>query len=320
MTESLRPWRSLLVAAKNREAEGVVSFELVDPEGRELPAFSAGAHIDVEVIPGIVRQYSLCNAPRERRRYQIGVLREAASRGGSAGLHDKLKPGDRVRVSEPRNLFPLEAKAERHLLIAGGIGVTPILCMAERLKSIRAPFEFHYTARAPDRAAFVGRAKALGARLYFDDQPGAGRLALDRIVAAPGPGAHLYVCGPAGFIGAVLSAAQQAGWTDAQLHREFFAAAADEAGTSGAFEIQIASTGQVLPVPADRTAIDVLVAHGIEVPVSCEQGVCGTCVTRVLAGQPDHRDMFMTAAEHERNDQFTPCCSRALSSRLVLDL
>jgi vanillate O-demethylase ferredoxin subunit len=316
----LGSWRNLLVASKTREAEDIFSFELIDPEGLQLPAFTAGAHIDVEVAPGIIRQYSLCNSPRERRRYVIGVLREPMSRGGSLRLHDEIKPGDRLNVGPPRNLFELAADADRHLLIAGGIGVTPILCMAERLQHVGAPFEFHYAARSRRRAAFLARTGELGAHHYFDDAPEAGRLDLDRILADPSPRAHLYVCGPAGLINAVMTAAACFGWRDGQLHREFFASAAEPAAAGGPFEIEIASTGLILTVPPSSSVVDILVNAGVSVPVSCEQGICGTCVTRVLGGEPDHRDSFMTAAEHARNDQFTPCCSRALSPRLVLDL
>ncbi|MDB5460567.1 MAG: Vanillate O-demethylase oxidoreductase, partial [Caulobacteraceae bacterium] len=290
---------TLLVAARIHEATDIVSFELVDPEGRELPPFSAGSHIDVEVAPGLVRQYSLCNPPAERRRYQIGVLREPRSRGGSEALHERLQPGDRIRVGEPRNHFPLASDASRHLLFAGGIGVTPILCMAERLAHTGAPFALHYAARSRDRAAFTDRVGACGGALYFDDEPQSGRLDLQALLRRPEPDAHVYVCGPAGFIAAVLDTAARAGWSEAQLHREFFAPAepADDAA-SDSFEIQIASSGQVLTVPAGRPVIDVLAEHGVDIPVSCEQGVCGTCVTRVLEGVPDHRDMFMTGAEH----------------------
>ena len=316
-----RRWITLLVSARNREAEGVLSFELVDPDGKQLPPFSAGSHIDVETAPGLVRQYSLCNPPHERRRYQIGVLREPASRGGSASLHDRVQPGDCIRVSEPHNHFALAPDAKRSLLLAGGIGVTPILCMAERLKHIDAPFEFHYATRSRNRAAFIDRAKACNGHIYFDDEPQINRLDLEQLLTLPDPDTHVYVCGPSGFIGAVLTTTARLGWPDVQVHREFFAAAEEiEKAPSDVFEIQIASTGKVLMVPPDASVTDILVSHGIDIPVSCQQGVCGTCITRLLDGVPDHRDTFMTAAEHARNDRFTPCCSRAITSSLVLDL
>ena len=326
----LQSWMNLVVAKTWREAADVQCFELADPEGRELPPFTAGAHVDIEIAPGLVRQYSLCNDPRRRDRYQIAVLREAASRGGSAALIGRVEAGQTLKVSEPRNHFALEPSARKTVLVAGGIGITPILCMAERLAHIGAPFELHYAARAADRAAFLQRIEASAfadkTRLYFSEGPdargrGAARLDLEAVLADPVPGAHLYVCGPARLIEAALAVAKARGWPSSRVHREFFAPPEGEAqGPAEAFEIEIASSGQVLVVPADRTATQVLAEHGVEVATSCEQGVCGTCVTRVLEGVPDHRDFYLTADEQAANDQITLCCSRAKTKRLVLDL
>ncbi|WP_260925108.1 PDR/VanB family oxidoreductase [Novosphingobium sp. 9] len=314
----------LRVARKWAEADNVSGFELVADDGAELPGFTAGAHIDVEAAPGLIRQYSLCNAPAERHRYVIAVLREVASRGGSASMAEKLHEGDVLHVSAPRNHFPLAAEAPHHLLFAGGIGITPILAMAETLSALGTPFALHYACRSRASAAFLDRITASPfaeqAQCHFDDEAG-GPLDLAAALAEAPEGAHVYVCGPAGFIDAVLGAAQAAGFPEAALHREFFAATAHEAtAADGAFTVEIASTGQRIAVAADQPVIDALAAQGIDLPVSCEQGVCGTCVTRVLEGIPDHRDMFMTAAEHASNDQFTPCCSRAKTPLLVLDL
>jgi vanillate monooxygenase ferredoxin subunit len=317
-------WKALKVAAKAKEADDIASFELVDPAGEPLPTFSAGAHIDVEIAPGLVRQYSLCNNPREQHRYLIGVLREPASRGGSVTLVDTVVPGALIRASEPRNHFALDPSATRVVLMAGGIGITPILCMAEHLATTPTPFELHYCTRSRARAAFLERITrspfSNWTRFYFDDAPGSMPLDLSETLKQPGPGDHLYVCGPSGFIEAVLGAAVRAGWRPEQLHKEFFAPTADASRAEDAFEVEIASTGTRFTVPANRSVLDVLLANGIEIPMSCEQGVCGTCVTGVLNGVPDHRDMFMTDEEHARNDQFTPCCSRAKSDLLVLDL
>jgi vanillate O-demethylase ferredoxin subunit len=321
----IQPWMTLRVARTWREATDVACFELADPEGRDLPPFTAGSHIDVEVAPGLVRQYSLCNAPDARDRYQIGVLREPESRGGSAGMHD-VREGQAVRVSEPRNHFALEPSAAHSLLIAGGIGITPILCMAERLANIGEPFAMHYAARSPDRAAFRERIAASSFAdkvvFHFDDGPAGQRLDLAALLAGPAPGAHLYVCGPGGLIGAVLDTAKAKGWPDASVHREFFAPlpAAAAAAEPGQFQVKIASSGEVFTVPADRPITAVLADHGVDVPTSCCEGVCGTCLTRVLEGVPDHRDVFMTPDEQARNDQMTLCCSRARSPMLVLDL
>jgi vanillate O-demethylase ferredoxin subunit len=321
----LQSWMNLVVAKAWREAADVHCFELVDPAAGQLPSFTAGAHVDVEIAPGLVRQYSLCNDPKRRDHYQIAVLREPASRGGSVGLIDQAEVGRILKVSEPRNHFALEPSARRTVLIAGGIGVTPILCMAERLAHTGEPFELHYAARSPERAAFLDRIRTSAfadrTRLYFSEGPEAARLDLDAVLAAPVPGAHLYVCGPARLIEAALATAKARGWPSSRLHREFFAPPEGEGhGPAEAFEVEIASSGQVFAIPADRTVTQVLAEHGIEVATSCEQGVCGTCITRVLEGVPEHRDFYLTAEEQAAGDQMTLCCSRARTRRLVLDL
>ncbi|MES2257098.1 MAG: PDR/VanB family oxidoreductase [Pseudomonadota bacterium] len=311
------------VTRKVQEALDICTYELADAAGGALPPFSAGSHIDVQIRPGLVRQYSLCNDPGESHRYLIGVLRDPQSRGGSQAMHEDIRQGDVIRISAPKNHFPL-VPAQRSLLLAGGIGITPILCMAERLAVTGAAFELHYCTRSPERTAFYERIKASSfadrAHLYFDSGPAERRLELERLLASQPAQTHLYVCGPAGFIGHVVDTAQRLDWDSVRVHFEYFGAAPRETGADRAFEIRIASSGQCYTVPADRTVIDVLEEHGVQVPFSCEQGVCGTCVTRVLDGVPDHRDSYLNAAEHERNDQFTPCCSRARSERLVLDL
>jgi vanillate O-demethylase ferredoxin subunit len=319
-----RSWQTLRVTAKTAEAQDITSFELADPEGQMLPGFSAGSHIDVEVAPGLVRQYSLCNDPREQHRYLICVLREPRSRGGSIAISDTVQVGTLIRVSEPRNQLGLDPSASRVLLFAGGIGVTPILCMAERLAHTSIPFEMHYCARSRSRAAFYQRIRVSSFRdkvaFHFDDEPQS-KLDLISTLQAHAPGDHLYVCGPKGFIDVVLQLAEAAGWPPERLHREYFTPADDLVQDGGGrFQVELASSGVRYEIPADRSVVDILLANGVNVPVSCEQGVCGTCLTRLLQGVPDHRDMFMTDAEHSRNDQFTPCCSRAKSDLLVLDL
>jgi vanillate O-demethylase ferredoxin subunit len=322
----IQSWMTLTVVAKWREADDIYGFELADPQGGDLPPFTAGAHLDVEVQPGLVRQYSLCNQPWRRDRYQIGVLREPDSRGGSVAMIDGVSVGQAIRVSEPRNHFPLEPSAPHSLLIAGGIGVTPILCMAERLANIGEPFQMHYAARAPSRCAFreriSGASFAGQVAFHFDDGPPEQRLDLEAILSDPAPGAHLYICGPGGLIEAALKVAKAKGWPDARVHREVFAplAAPPSEVESGAFQVKIASSGQVFTVPPGRPITVVLAENGIDVPVSCEQGVCGTCLTRVLEGEPEHYDYFLTPDEQAANDQMTLCCSRSKSPVLVLDL
>lgn len=312
------------VVRKVREAEGVFSYELAAVNGQALPPFSAGSHIDVHLPNGLVRQYSLCNHPDENQRYQIGVLLDPDSRGGSQAMHEQVEEQTVLHISEPRNLFPLAHGANRSLLFAGGIGITPILCMAERLAQTGAEFQLHYCSRSAERTAFVERIKAspfaTRASLHFDDQPPEQRLQAGQVLANYRAGDHLYVCGPGGFMEFILSSARAAGWPEEALHREYFAATAQENQDADSFEIQLASSGRCLNVPADRSVAEVLQEAGIDIPLSCEQGICGTCLTRVLEGEPDHRDMFLTDAEKAANDQFTPCCSRAKSARLVLDL
>jgi vanillate O-demethylase ferredoxin subunit len=311
------------VARKTREAEGICSYELVRADGAPLPPFAAGAHVDVHLPNGLVRQYSLCNAPGETHRYVIAVLRDAASRGGSQAMHDDVDVGTVLTIGAPKNHFPL-VDAERSLLLAGGIGVTPILAMAEALADDGAAFEMHYCARAPERAAFTERLAASRyagqVHLHYDSGAAEQRLDLAALLAAPAPGTHLYVCGPQGFIDHVLDGARALGWPAAQLHVEYFGAAAVDTGDDRPFDVQLASSGKVVTIPAGRTVLKVLAEQGVAIPYSCEEGVCGTCLTRVLAGEPDHRDLYLTDEERAANDQFAPCCSRARTPLLVLDL
>ena len=311
------------VARKTCEAEAICSYELVALDGAPLPPFEAGAHIDVHLDGELVRQYSLCNAPGETSRYLIAVLRDASSRGGSRAMHERVDTGSLLHISEPRNHFPL-VEAGRTLLLAGGIGVTPLLAMAEALASKGADFEMHYCARAPERAAFrdcLVAARFTGrVHFHYDSGDAAQKLDLDRLLAAPAPDTHLYVCGPQGFIDRVLDSARTLGWPAAQLHVEYFGAAAADSGGDRPFDVKLASSGKVLTVPAGQTVIQVLAGQGVQIPYSCEQGVCGTCLTRVLEGVPEHRDLYLSEEEQAANDQFTPCCSRSRTALLVLDL
>lgn len=312
------------VARKTVEAEGICSFELQAADGRPLPAFSAGSHVDVHVPGGLVRQYSLCNDPQETQRYLIAVLKDAASRGGSVAMHERVHEGDALTISAPRNHFALAHEAASHLLLAGGIGVTPILCMAERLAQTGGDFTMHYATRSRERTAFADRiarsAFAARVHLHHDDGAPDQRLDLEALLATPVAGRHVYVCGPQGFMDAVLGRARAAGWPEPQLHYEFFGAAPTAQAGDGPFSVRLASSGRVITVAADQSVTDALGAAGIVVPTSCEQGVCGTCLTRVLQGTPDHRDLYLTPEEQAAGDQFTPCCSRSRTAELVLDL
>lgn len=312
------------VARKWQEARDICGFEFVSDDGSPLPRFDAGAHIDVHLPGGLVRQYSLCNHPGHGDRYQIAVLRDADGRGGSRAIHDEVRQGDTVKIGMPRNHFPLASNVPHHLLLAGGIGVTPILCMAERLFSSGIAFDLHYCARSTDRMAFVERINAAGfhdrARFHVDDGDPAQRFDLAAVLAAVPDGTHLYVCGPRGFMDAVLAEARARHWADARLHYEFFGGAVESSDTDRAFQVRIASSGQVIDVPSACTVVAALAANGVDVLTSCEQGVCGTCMTRVLQGEPDHRDSYLTDDEKAAGDQFMPCCSRSRTDLLVLDL
>ncbi|NRR33127.1 oxidoreductase [Oxalobacteraceae bacterium] len=311
------------VERKLAEAQDICSYELVSVDGAPLPAFSAGAHIDVHVRPGLVRQYSLCNPPHERQRYLIGVLRDPASRGGSRAMHDDVRAGMALRISAPKNHFPLVA-AQRSLLLAGGIGVTPILAMAETLSAQGAPFEMHYCARSPAHAAFRERIAqapfAAQVHFHYDSGDAAQKLDLAALLAGLDRGTHIYLCGPAGFIGHVRGTAKAQDWPGDQLHLEYFGAAPAAPGGDREFAVRLASSGKVYAIPAGRSVLKVLSEAGVFIPASCEQGVCGTCLVGVLDGVPEHRDQYLSDAEQAANAQFTPCCSRAISAELLLDL
>lgn len=321
----VRSWLEVIVIRRHVEAEGVVLFEFADAMGRQLPSFSAGSHIDVEIRPGLVRQYSLCNDPAERHRYQIAVLKDPASRGGSSAMHEKIAEAEVVRISEPRNQFELVGGNTESLLIAGGIGITPILCMAERLFQSSATFKMHYAARSRRCAAFVERIEGspfVGrVQFHFDDGAPEQRLDLPTVLAKPELNRHLYVCGPSGLIDATHAVARQAGWAEDNLHREYFGAVETTPRPGDEpFKVRLASDGRVFDIPVGSSIATVLMEGGVEVPVSCEIGICGTCITHVLQGTPEHRDTCLSEAEKSAGDQIAVCCSRARSDLLVLDL
>lgn len=308
---------------KIREAEDIFSFEFARMDGGPLPAFSAGSHIDVHASPGLVRQYSLCNEPGESHRYLIAVLRDPHSRGGSIAMHETLHEGDIVTISEPRNHFPL-SEAPNYLMFAGGIGITPILCMTEKLAQSGASFKLHYCSRSPERTAFrhrIDTATFAGqVDFHFDSGGPEQKLYLDAVLERQMPDTHIYVCGPAGFIEYVTGTARAKGWPDERIHLEYFGAAPQKTGGNAEFEVRIASSGKSCMVPSDKSVVQALAEQGIDIPISCEQGICGICITRVLDGTPDHRDYYLTDEEHAKNDQFTPCCSRSKTRTLILDL
>jgi vanillate O-demethylase ferredoxin subunit len=312
------------VARKSEEAVDICTFELVSVDREHLPSFSAGSHIDIALPGGLTRQYSLCNDPHETHRYLVAVLKAPDTRGGSKAMHELVKEGDILRISPPRNHFSLAHEAKSTLLLAGGIGVTPLLCMAERLAIVGADFEMHYCTRSLERTAFRNRiinsSFASAVSFHFDDGAPEQRLNINELLETPPPSKHLYVCGPKGFMDAALSKARAAGWAETQLHYEFFSAAPQKSTDDGSFEVKLASSGRIIPIPAGQSVAEALAAADVEVAISCEQGICGTCLTRVLEGVPDHRDSFLTKDERAANNQFTPCCSRSKTTMLVLDL
>jgi len=308
------------VAARWAAAQDIVALELESADGMPLPPFEPGAHVDVRVADGLLRQYSLSNDPAAAGRYRLGVLLDPKSRGGSAAVHAGFQVGQAVEIGRPRNNFPLRLDATHSVLFAGGIGITPILAMAHALQAAGRSFELHYCGRSAARLAFLDELQRFGTRLqlHLDDGPAAQHLDTDAVLAAPAPDRHLYVCGPNGFMDFVTHAARRLGWQESTVHLERFGA---EVNTDGAPFTVVAARSQVTfeVQPGERIA-DQLIAHGIDVRMSCQSGVCGTCVTRVIDGMPDHRDHVQTASEKASNRTITVCCSRSKTRRLVLDI
>ncbi|WP_086838813.1 PDR/VanB family oxidoreductase [Amycolatopsis kentuckyensis] len=301
----------LLVADKEKLADGVVRLTLRAPGGGALPAWEPGAHIDLH-LPGFVRQYSLCGNPSDTTAYQVAVLREPDGRGGSAYVHDSLSPGDRIEVAGPRNHFAL-VDAERYLFIAGGIGITPILPMLDRVARSGRGWQLVYGGRTRGSMAFTEELSRHGDRVLFRPQDQHGLLDLPTLLAAVQPGTAVYCCGPEPLLAAVEALGPE------DLHVERFTARPDESPRT-AFEVKLAGSGRVLPVPTDRSILEVVEEAGVTVLSSCREGTCGTCETGVLGGEPDHRDSVLTAEERLENEVMMLCVSRACSPRLVLDL
>src|SRR5579885_418180 len=312
-------------------------YEVIDPSGGQLPAFEPGSHIDVS-IPGenfVVRQYSLCGDPQDRNCYRFAVQREMNGRGGSKAIFDRVKVGTNLTISQPRNNFALHPTARHHLLLAGGIGITPMISMLHHLKKQGADFTLHYCTRSPERTAFQNLLQPLIAEsrvfLHWDNGDPAKGLNLAEALKDYQAGQHLYYCGPPGFMGAVASASSH--WPTGTTHREYFTPSANDPGIAVSepngvdavdgelgtpFQVKIASTGDVYDIPSNKSVLNVLRDHGVQIETQCELGVCGTCRTRYLEGEPDHRDFVLEADEHKR--EITVCCSRSKSPLLVLDL
>lgn len=312
----------LKVRAIAQKAEGIFSFDLRCPDGRALPPFTAGAHLDVILPEDITRSYSLVSLPEDGRRYVIAVGRDPASRGGSAYLCDRVRPGDRIQVRPPSNTFALIENASQSVFVAGGIGITPVWCMIQRLAELGRPWELHYAAKSRDRAAFLPEIEALAARsdgcvTTALGASGDARLDMHAIVGqVRHPKAHLYCCGPVGMLETFASATAHLPLET--VHREAFAA--DQAPARGGFEVVLASSGRTIFVPTDKTILQTLLDEGLSIARSCQEGVCGTCETGVLEGVPDHRDAVLSAREKRTNTRMMICVSGCLGNRLVLDL
>lgn len=307
----------LRLTAIRYAAQDTNLYEFRRPDGGALEAVAPGAHIDLHLPNGMMRQYSLVTADGDPAAYVVGVRRDRVSRGGSIYIHDKLRVGEILKVGGPRNNFPLAEDAPHSVLIAGGIGITPIWCMAQRLLKLGRSFDLHYASRARAEAAFLAELSALPqAHLHFDDEVG-GFLNVAAIVAEAPADAHLYCCGPAPMLAAFEAAAKDR--PRDHVHVEYFSAA-ETAATEGGYVVELRKSGKELVVPEGKTLLDVLLEAGVDVMYSCQEGVCGACETAVISGTPDHRDAILTEKERVESKTMMVCCSGSKSSRLVLDL
>jgi phthalate 4,5-dioxygenase reductase subunit len=321
-TEDREPkFAKLVVAGKRNVADGIVSFELRDPEGRELPAFTAGAHVTVRVPSGANRNYSLSNAPDERGRYVIAVKRDAAGRGGSISMTDDVAEGDLIDVSEPRNEFELNDRARSYVFVAGGIGITPILSMMRHLKATDGPrFKLYYLTRSPQVTAFIDELTGPEWKSHVVVHHDFGDLAnafdFWPVFEKAGSGTHVYCCGPRALMDGVRDMTGH--WPQGSVHFESFGVDAALSAQNEAFTVKLERSGRCFDIPVDRSILEVLRDNGIRAPSSCESGTCGSCRTTLCAGEVEHRDMVL--GEDEKTSQIMICVSRAKRGELVLDL
>ncbi len=304
------------VSAIQRLSRDSLLFQL-SPLGDDLLlSFAPGAHVDVTLPNGLIRQYSLCNAPADRSGYLIAVKKNKVGRGGSRYMHDELKVGAQLSVGAPRNHFPLVETAPHSILIAGGIGITPIVAMAERLSMLGKSGDLHYCVRKREDAIFLERMDDATLHVSGDSSLGC-RIDFQAIVRAAPAGTHFYCCGPASMLDAFVTAT--AGLPPIQVHLERFGGTA-EVATSGGFAVELARTGMTVEVKQGQTILDAIRACGVSVRASCQQGICGACETTVIAGIPDHRDTLLSPDEKASGDVMMICCSGSRTPRLVLDI
>lgn len=304
------------------EAKDIISVELRLVGGGELPAFTAGSHIDLHLPNGMVRSYSLSNSSDERHRYVVGVLRDRASRGGSRCVHEALRVGMPITISEPRNHFGLHEDATHSVLVAGGIGITPMLSMARRLASQGKSFEMKYFARDREGAAFIDELQALGMplQLRFDSEAGGPPdMKAELSQSQSGAGVHFYSCGPTPMLDAFEKSCAELGL---ESHIERFTAVevAASADAKSSYTVELRKSGKTIEVTPEKSLLDTMLDAGIDVPYSCCEGICGSCETTVLEGEPDHRDSVLSPKEQAANKTMMVCVSGCKSSRLVLDL
>lgn len=308
------------VTGKEQVAEGVVYLTLAHPDGARLPDWTPGSHIDLILPNGTVRQYSLCGDRWDAHTYRIAVLREPDGRGGSAYVHDRLRPGDRVGVGGPRNNFPL-APSEKYLFIAGGIGITPILPMIHQAELLGADWQLLYGGRTRSSMAYRDELSAAhGVRVHIVPQDEQGHLDLNAWLGEPRPDTKVYCCGPGPLLAAVEGACAAA-WPPDALRTERFTAADQAAPVRDtAFEVELRRRGRTVTVAPEMSVLEAVREVGVDVLSSCGQGTCGTCLTPVVEGRPDHRDSILTDHQRAANDCMFVCVSRSCGDRLVLDL
>ena len=319
MSESTQPL-SVRLTQIRYEGEDIASYEFQAVEGSRLPAFGAGAHIDLFLPDNRVRSYSLVNDPQEQHRYVVAVQREANGRGGSLWMHRQPRVGDIFKISRPANDFPLNETAKESIFICGGIGITPALAMTHRLNTLGAKWLMHYAVRSRERAPYredLAQMSGPDSRvtMYFKNEDQF--LDVREIIESAPEGAHFYCCGPKGMIDAFIEAGKSR--PQAQIHFERFAAAS-EASVNGGYQLVLQRSGRRVSVPKGKSMLDALLDSNVNVPYSCSSGVCGTCRIRVIDGQPDHRDDFLTVEEKAANHDIMVCCSGSLSQTMVLDL
>ncbi|MDV7589139.1 PDR/VanB family oxidoreductase [Acinetobacter baumannii] len=311
------------VVVKNRHVEGgnIAVMEFESATSATLPKVEPGAHIDVHLPNGMVRQYSLCQNPNDEGKFRLGILRDPESRGGSISAFDEIKDGMQIQVSEPKNLFPL-LKAKHSVLIGGGIGITPLITMAYQLAHEGASFELHYCGASPEKCAFVDEIKngvlAQYTTFHFKSEGASHRAFFESAIKDIDSESHIYTCGPVGFMDWVINLATTHDFPEQQIHKEYFQVETDTSGDS--FEVVAERSGKIIMVEAGETILQALAKEGIEIEMSCEQGVCGTCMCDVIEGEPDHRDVYFTDEEKASNEQILVCCSRSKTPRLVLDI